>query len=90
MLAAIGISISTIADAQLVVRIRPIAPEIRVRTENHSPGNVWVEGEYVNNGGRYDYNEGHWAAPPRNSHRWKQGRWRSSRRGYSWEPGRWR
>ena len=63
-MAAVAVSISTAAEAQFVVRIRPVAPVIRVRPVCPSPRHAWVNGEYVWRGDQYVYTEGYWAMPP--------------------------
>ena len=90
MLAALVVSVSTVADAQLVIKIRPPMPVVIVRPPMPSPRHVWVEGEYVNNGGRYTYNDGYWEQPKGRYHRRSHGYWKNTKHGYVWVPGRWR
>ena len=89
MMFAVALSFSFASDAQIVVRIRPSAPVVRVRPPIPSPGHVWVSGNYVWRGGQYVYTDGYWARPPQYRHNWVEGHWRNTRRGWTWVPGHW-
>ena len=68
---------------------RPVEP-VYERPVVPYQGAVWVEGEWVWNGGRYIYTRGYWARPrvgrvyahgyweprPRGGYRWHRGYWR--------------
>lgn len=86
---AILISSVVVAQAQIVVKVRPAAPVLRARPVCPSPGHVWVGGNYVWRGGQYVYTDGYWA-PPRAGHRWVDGHWKHRRGGWVWVPGHWR
>ena len=90
LMAAVAVSISAAAEAQFVVRIRPVAPVIRVRPVCPSPRHAWVNGEYVWRGDQYVYTEGYWSMPPRPGLVWIEGHWKDTRRGWKWVPGHWR
>jgi hypothetical protein len=90
MLLAIAFSFTAAADAQIIVKVRPPAPVVRVRPVRPSPVHVWVGGNYVSRGGRYEYTEGYWATPPRRGGVWVEGRWRHRGGGWYWIPGHWR
>lgn len=90
ILIAVTLSVSSAAEAQFVVKIRPGAPVIRVRPAMPSPRHVWVTGEYAWHGGQYVYTDGYWAEPPQPGHRWVEGHWKNTRRGWVWIPGHWR
>lgn len=89
MLIALAISFSA-ADAQFFIKIRPMAPVIRVRPLAPSPRHVWVSGEYVWRGNEYVYTDGYWAEPPFPGRRWIEGHWKNGRRGWVWVPGHWK
>jgi hypothetical protein len=84
-----SVSFSAAADAQFVVKIRPMAPVIRVRPFAPSPRHVWVAGEYAWRGGQYVYTDGYWAVPPAPGRVWIEGHWKMTRRGWVWKPGHW-
>jgi len=63
-----------------VVYFRPAAP---------ARDYVWVSGDWVWIGGRYQWHEGHWERPHRRS-AWVDGHWQNTNRGYKWVPGHWR
>ena len=62
-----------------VVYVRPAPP-----TREH----VWVSGDWVWTGGRYQWHEGHWERPRRGA-RWADGHWQDTPRGSKWVPGHW-
>ena len=83
----IGVSFS--ASAQIYIKIRPVAP-IVVRTEQHSPRHVWIDEEWVEEGGNYRYSGGHWETPPHHGDRWYPGHWNHHKEhGDQWIHGRW-
>ena len=86
---AIAISFSVSADAQLTIKIRPIAPH-RVRPMPPSPKHVWVNGEWNVNSGHYAYTDGYWSEPRGRYHRHSEGHWKKTRHGWIWVPGGWR
>ena len=55
----VAVSLTTVAQAQIVVKIRPAAPVVRVRPVSPSPGHVWIGGNYVWRGGQYVYTDGY-------------------------------
>lgn len=90
LLFVIMVAGSVTTKAQIFVKIRPVAPVVRM-TIAPSPRHVWVSGEYVWRGDDYMYKEGYWAVPPRPGFRWIPGHWQETRRrGWRWIPGHWR
>ena len=89
VLITLALSFTAAAEAQLVVRIRPAAPLIRVRPIAPSPRHVWVTGEYAWRGNQYVYTDGYWAEPPFPGRVWIEGHWKETRRGWVWKPGHW-
>ena len=88
LLFIMAVAISSAADAQFVVKIRPAAPVI-IRPAAPSPRHVWVAGDYVWRGNQYVWTDGYWAIPAA-GHRWAEGHWKNTRRGWVWVPGHWR
>jgi len=86
----LSLLVSFIADAQFVIKVRPVAPVVRVHPLCPSPRHVWVNGEYIWRGDRYEYIEGYWGLPPEHRNHWIDGRWRHRRGGWIWIPGHWR
>jgi YXWGXW repeat-containing protein len=82
------LGISWASEAQIVVRVRPVAPRVRVHPMPPSPRHVWIEGSWVARGRQYEWQEGYWAMP-RRGHYYSNGYWVNTRRGYVWVPGRW-
>jgi len=81
--------ISFAGSAQIFVTVRPPRPHY-VRVVAPSPRHVWVEEEWVERGGRYEWAGGHWVEPPRPHARWIPGHWANRPRGWVWIPGHWR
>jgi hypothetical protein len=90
MMLVVALSFTAMADAQIVVKIRPAAPVIRARPVAPSHTHVWVGGNYVWRGGTYIYEEGYWATPPAPRSIWVEGHWKQKRGGWVWVPGHWR
>lgn len=63
-----------------VVYSRPAAP---------SRDQVWVGGNWVWVGHRYQWHEGHWEAR-RPGFRWVEGHWVPTRGGWRWQAGYWK
>src|SRR5690348_10215894 len=81
---------ATSCRTRAVVTTRPEPPAaVIVRPASPGPGYVWIDGEWVWSGGRYNYNHGYWA-PVRPGHVWIAGHWVRSGRGWYWERGYWR
>jgi hypothetical protein len=70
------------------VTARPAEP-VYVRPAAPYAGAVWIDGDWVWNGGRYVYSGGHWAAA-RPGRIWVRGAWYQGPRGYGWHRGYWR
>lgn len=90
MMIAIAISFSAAAEAQFFVKIRPVAPTIRVRPAPPSHKHVWVGGEYAWRDGQYVYTDGYWSEPKYPQARWVEGHWKNTKRGWLWVPGHWK
>ncbi len=77
--------------AQIVVRVRPARPAVVVaRPPAPSRFHVWVDEDWVPQGGTYAWHGGYWAAPPHPGARYIPGHWRDTRRGAIWIQGHWR
>jgi len=70
-----------------VVRERP-REVVYARPAPPSREHIWISGDWVWTGGRYQWHEGHWDRPHRGS-RWQEGHWQDTPRGYRWVPGHW-
>lgn len=82
------LGISLVSEAQIVVRVRPHAPNVRVHPIAPSSRHIWIEGGWVGRGHDYAWQDGYWTMPRRGYH-YSRGYWQHSRRGYVWVPGRW-
>jgi hypothetical protein len=91
LLAVASLFAITNAQAQIVIRARLSAP-VTVRPARPSAGHIWVNDEWVVQGGTYVHRDGYWALPPRPGSTWIKGYWQHRRRGgegYFWVPGHW-
>ncbi len=77
------------SSAQIYVREHPHFTAV-VRTAPPSPRHVWVDEDWHERHGRYEYAGGRWEAPPRPRAVWMPGHWRETPRGSVWVGGRWR
>jgi len=91
VLVALFMAFAATGFSQIVVKIRPSAPPPPANYHRPPPpgqSHVWVEGEWVVRGGRYEQRPGYWVAPRRGYH-WVPGRWVARRGGWVWVPGGW-
>ncbi len=73
--------------SEIIVSNRPGRPYY---SRPYSPGQgyIWIEGDWVIRGGRYEWNEGRWA---RSRNRlWIAGEWEPRDGGWRWRKGYWR
>ncbi len=81
----------TVDAQQIFVNIRPSRPAMVVhRPPAPARGHVWVEEDWVPQGGSYVWHGGYWAAPPRPGAVYIAGHWNHSRKGHVWIAGSWR
>ena len=86
---AVTLFAAATANAQLVVKVRPTAAVV-VRGKAPSPRHVWVDDEWVAEGGKYVRRPGHWEVPPHAGGVWVAGRWDKRPGGEVWIAGHWR
>lgn len=85
--AALVVGFSFASSAQVIVKVRPVAPVV-VRPAAPSPRHVWIDGGWEVRNGRYVHVNGYWTMPHRGRH-WVAGYWAPRRHGYVWVPGYW-
>jgi len=56
-----------------------------------SPGSdyIWIEGDWVVEGGHYTWHNGYWSRP-HGGRSWEGGSWESKNNGWRWRRGHWR
>jgi len=81
---------SKINAQHIYIGVRPAEPVHVAPPPRPSRTHVWVEGEWRERNGRYEYKPGYWVVPPRPHARWVRGHWRHYRGGWAWIPGHWR
>ena len=89
---AIMLGSAIASEAQIIVRVRPVAPRrtVVVRPVAPSPRHVWVEDDWRVNNGAYVYNGGRYIEAPYERARWIPGHWKNTpRRGWVWKEGHW-
>jgi len=77
------------ASAAVTVTQAPPAPPAETVVVSPGPGYVWVDGEWVWNGG-WVWVGGHWGLPPYPHAVWVEGRWYRGPYGWHRDPGHWR
>ena len=84
------LSIAPPVQAQVIVKVRPMAPKVAVRPVMPGRGLVWIEPEWCWNKRlkTYEWREGRWVKP-RHRAVWISGHWAELPGGYRWEPGYW-
>jgi hypothetical protein len=60
--------------------VRPVAP---------GPGYIWIDGDWVWDGGKYRWHDGHWAMG-RAGRNWHRGFWEPHGSGWRWHRGGWK
>lgn len=84
----IGIGFISSCTVTAVVRERP-AEVVYERPPAPSREHIWITGDWVWSGGRYQWHEGHWERR-REGVVWDNGHWQDTRGGWKWIPGHWR
>ena len=75
--------------AQIYVNVRPPRPVAVVRIGAPSPQHVWVDEDWHERDGKYEWNGGRWEAPPHPGYKYKQGHWNHDGHGHQWRSGSW-
>lgn len=88
MMSACAIIFNACSPSRVVVRERPSAPYI-VKPAPPYANAVWMDGEWISRGRRYEYSNPHYVTP-RRGRAWVPGHWITTRRGNIWVKGRWR
>jgi hypothetical protein len=76
------------SSAQIYVNVRPPRPVV-VRTVAPSPAHVWIDEDWRERDGRYEFAGGRWEAPPHPGYHYRQGHWDHSGHGHQWKGGGW-
>ena len=88
LLGVIAFAASSVASAQVYVKVRPIAPVV-VQAPRPGPTHVWIGEEWREDHGGYKYAGGHWEVPAHPGDRWISGHWAHEGRGDRWIAGHW-
>ncbi len=75
-------------SAMYTVAVRPSDP-IYERPVSPGDGYIWIDGDWVWEGGRYNWHNGYWSRP-RGTRVWVSGGWESRGGGYAWRRGHWK
>lgn len=89
IVSAILLTIIGTESCRTTVVERPAEPVAVARPPQPRADYVWISGEWIIVGGRYQYRQGYWA-PPRRGHAWVPGHWVRRGHGYYWAHGYWR
>lgn len=89
MLFTLNVGTSTVAEAQIVVKVRPARPATMAkRPARARKGHVWIDGHWKGNGRGYVWVTGQWVRA-RKGYRYTPGRWVTVRGGHRWQSGTW-
>ena len=66
---------------------RPNQP-VFVQPMSPGPGYIWINGDWVYRGNRYQWHEGYWRRPLVNR-QWQNGDWIQQGNRYRWQRGHW-
>lgn len=89
---AMIVATATLASCEVAsvgVTVQPVRP-VYVRPAPPSERHIWIEGDWVWSGGRYQWHEGYWSVPRGNYKAWEEGRWEQGEHGWQWRKGHWR
>ncbi|MFM9944420.1 MAG: hypothetical protein ACKVQB_04235 [Bacteroidia bacterium] len=88
---ALILGLSFISNAQIMVKVKPMAPRhaVVVAPARIPQGKVWIGGHWVVKGNNYLWQDGYYANH-RKGYRFVEGFWKHSRHGWVWVPGKWR
>jgi len=87
-LVTVTILLASCGSSRVVVAERPPDP-VYDKPTSPNPSFVWIGPKYVKRDGKYEYRSGYWISPKKKSHRWYDGRWKQTRRGWVWVDGHW-
>jgi len=74
-------------EGSYIVTTQP-APPYYVRPIAPGPGYIWIDGDWIFEGGTYVWHEGHWGLP-RGHRSWQAGHWENRNNGWYWQRGHW-
>jgi len=77
----------TACEGTYTVAEQPVTP-VYTQTVAPGPDYVWIDGDWIWEGGRYTWHNGYWDHPHGNMH-WQAGSWESRGSGWRWRRGRW-
>jgi len=77
------------SSAQIYVHVRPPRPTVAVRIAAPSPRHVWIDEDWHENNGAYEWNGGRWEEPPHPGWRYSAGHWGHDGHGHQWHGGHW-
>jgi len=89
LLSAVVLFTAGTSNAQIEVNVRPARPHY-VRTAAPGRGYVWVDEDWREVNGKYEWAGGHWVRPPRQGQRWMAGHWETRHGHHVWRAGHWR
>jgi hypothetical protein len=74
-------------EGSYIVTSQPVAPYY-VRPIAPGPGYIWIDGDWMFEGGTYVWHEGYWGLP-RGRRNWQAGHWENRNNGWHWHRGGW-
>jgi len=82
---------SFMSHAQIVVKVKPVAPRtvVMVSPARAPHGQVWINGHWVVKNNNYHWQDGYYVNHRRGYH-FVEGHWKQNRHGWVWVPGKWK
>lgn len=91
LLSGFLMAFSSTAQAGKVIVIKKRPPAVKVEVKTHRPfkNAVWVKGHWQWKKGNFVWTKGKWIKP-RNGFVWVPAHWKSVKNGHKWVPGHWK
>ena len=91
LIVAFILGFGNFANAQIIVKVKPVAPRnaVVIAPGRAPHGKVWVSGYWVATGNSYIWKDGYYTNH-RPGYRYVEGHWKHNRNGWVWVPAKWR
>ena len=80
---------STATAGEIIIKKRPPAVKVEVKTKKPFKKAVWAPGHWIWTGNRYVWKKGHWIRVKK-GHAWVNGHYKRHKNGWVWVAGRWK
>jgi len=77
------------SHAQIIVKVKPVAPRATIRVDRPPQGQEWINGHWIVKNNNYHWRNGYYVNH-RHGHHFVEGHWKQNRKGWIWVPGKWK